>query len=67
MCIRDSVRVAQGGVITLAGAGEAATAPVPAASWVRLTGPASNRSATDWHATRSVQVRVEGAQAAWAA
>eukprot|EP00969_Alexandrium_andersonii_P299086 13222039-Alexandrium_andersonii.AAC.1 len=32
-----------------------------------LAGPAAARSASDWHATRTVQVRIEGAQSAWAA
>eukprot|EP00969_Alexandrium_andersonii_P149567 6613650-Alexandrium_andersonii.AAC.1 len=51
----------------ISGPGETATAPVPAASWARLAGPALDRSTADWHATRTTQVRVEGAQAAWAA
>eukprot|EP00969_Alexandrium_andersonii_P228727 10102219-Alexandrium_andersonii.AAC.1 len=42
-------------------------APMPASSWVRLSGPAADRSASDWRAVRSVQVRVKGAQIAWAA
>eukprot|EP00969_Alexandrium_andersonii_P091604 4043651-Alexandrium_andersonii.AAC.1 len=61
------IRVAQGGVVTLAGAGETATAPAPAAAWVKVAGPAADRNTADWLATRSVQVRVEGAQRAWAA
>eukprot|EP00969_Alexandrium_andersonii_P373470 15484116-Alexandrium_andersonii.AAC.1 len=42
-------------------------APMPASCWVRLSGPAAERSSSDWHATRGVQEHSDWARAAWAA
>eukprot|EP00969_Alexandrium_andersonii_P090915 4013222-Alexandrium_andersonii.AAC.1 len=37
-------RVERGAVLTVAGAGESATAPMPGAGWLHIVGPSTRRS-----------------------
>eukprot|EP00969_Alexandrium_andersonii_P061982 2732118-Alexandrium_andersonii.AAC.1 len=55
------VKVERGALVTVAGAGESATAPMPGAAWLRIVGPSARRGIASWHATCTATLTVQGA------